>query len=112
MRALNEVLGVELQPEELLLGAVEAPWREESDEVSSAEEVEVCSPLQPGGLAPKRMRDGSSGQPEGGRGKPEQQQKSPEERATEGTWREEARQWQVDHARVKCRPWQCSDGGW
>ena len=26
LRALNEVLGVELQPEELLLEAVEAPW--------------------------------------------------------------------------------------
>jgi len=52
LRAQNEV-GVELQPEELLLEAVEAPWREERDEVSSGEEVEVCSPLQPGGLAPK-----------------------------------------------------------
>ena len=36
LRALNEVLGVELQPEELLLGAVasvEPPWGGESDEV-------------------------------------------------------------------------------
>ena len=31
MRALNEVLGGELQPEELLLEAVEAPWKEESE---------------------------------------------------------------------------------
>ena len=34
------MLGVELQPEELLLGAVAAPWGEESDEMSSGEEVE------------------------------------------------------------------------
>ena len=61
LRALNEMLDVELQPEELLLEAVEAPWREERDEVSSEEEAEVCGPLQPGGLAPKRVRDGSSG---------------------------------------------------
>ena len=26
---------------------VEAPWKEESDEVSSGEEVEVCNPLLP-----------------------------------------------------------------
>ena len=38
--------------------------------MSSGGEVEVCSPLQPGGLAPKRMRDGSSGQD--GRGKQQQ----------------------------------------
>ena len=60
--ALNEVLGVELQPKGLLLEAVGAPWREESDEVSSGEEVGVCSPLRPGGLAPKRMGDGSNAQ--------------------------------------------------
>ena len=30
LRALNRVLGEELQPEELLLEAVEAPWKEES----------------------------------------------------------------------------------
>ena len=60
LRALNEVLGVQLQPKELL-EAVEAPWREERDEVSSEEEAEVCGALQPGGLAPKRVRDGSSG---------------------------------------------------
>ena len=35
LRALNEVLSVELQPEELLLEAVEAPWKEVSDEESS-----------------------------------------------------------------------------
>ena len=33
-------LELEPQPEELLLRAVEAPWKEESDEVSSGEKVE------------------------------------------------------------------------
>ena len=58
MRALNEVLGVELQPEELLLEAVEAPcsWREERDEMSSGEEMEGQAVRQPGGPAPKRLR--------------------------------------------------------
>ena len=43
LRAANEVpvLGVELQPEELLLGAVGAPWREGSGGVSSGEEVSL-----------------------------------------------------------------------
>ena len=111
LRALNEVLGVELQPEELLLGAVEAPWGEESGEVSSGEEAKVRSPLQPGGLAPKRMRDGSSGQD--GRGK-QQQKRRKGRQSLKRSWREEARQWQVEHARVQCtcRPWQCRDGGW
>ena len=67
LRALNEVLSVELQPEELLLEAVEAPWREESGEESSGGEMEVGSSLQPGGLAPKRMRDVTSGQKTGSR---------------------------------------------
>ena len=70
LRALNGVLGAELQPEELLLEAVEAPWKEVSDEESSDEEVEVGSPLYPGGLAPKRMRDVARGQD--GRGKQQQ----------------------------------------
>ena len=57
MGALGEVLGVELQPEELLRGAVEAPWEEEGDEVSSGtgEEVEGLASLQPGGPTPKRL---------------------------------------------------------
>ena len=70
-RALNEVLSVELQPEELLLEAVEAPWREESDEESSGGEAEACAPLQPRGLAPKWMRDVTRGQD----GRVKQQQK-------------------------------------
>ena len=45
LRALNGVLSAELQPEELLLEAVEAPWKEMSDEESSDEEVEVGSSL-------------------------------------------------------------------
>ena len=52
LRALNGVLEAELQPEELLLEAVDEPWQEVSDE-----EVELGSPLYPRGLAPKRMRD-------------------------------------------------------
>jgi hypothetical protein len=70
LRALNEVLSVELQPEELLLEAVEAPWKEVSNEESSDGKMEVGSSLQPGGLAPKRMRDVASGQD--GRGKKQQ----------------------------------------
>ena len=50
LRALNRVLGEELQPEELLLEAVEAPWKEESDGESSDGEVEMGSPLHPGWL--------------------------------------------------------------
>ena len=41
LRALNGALGEELQPEELLLEAVEAPWKEMSFGESSDEEVEV-----------------------------------------------------------------------
>ena len=67
VRALNEVLGIELQPEELLVVAVEAPWKGESDEVSSGEEVEGLVSLQPGGPAPKRLRDENRGL--SGRGK-------------------------------------------
>ena len=70
LRALNEMLSVELQPEELLLEAVEVPWRGESGEESSGEEMEAGSSLQPGGLAPKRMRVGANGQD--GRGKQQQ----------------------------------------
>ena len=103
----GRVLGAELQPEELLLEAVEAPWKEERDEVSSGEEVEACSPLQPGGLAPKRMRDGSNWWAGWQR-----QATAEEGRATGGSWREEARQLQVEPARVQCRPMQCSTGGW
>ena len=53
LRALNEVLGVELQPKELLLEAMEAPWGE-SDEVSSSEEEEGQASLhaEGGGPAP------------------------------------------------------------
>ena len=65
---------MELQPEELLLEAVEAPWREESDEESSGEEVEACAPLQPRGLAPKRMRDATRCQD--GRGRQQQKRGS------------------------------------
>ena len=61
LRALNEVVSVELQPKWLLLEAVAAPWGEESDEEPSGGEVEVGSSLQPGGLAPKMMRDVASG---------------------------------------------------
>ena len=67
LRALNGVLGAELQPEELLLEAVEAPWKEASDGESSDEEMEMGSPLYPRGLTPKRMRDVARGQD--GRGK-------------------------------------------
>ena len=42
LRALNEVLSVELQPEELLLEAAEAPWKEMSDEESSDVEMMVA----------------------------------------------------------------------
>ena len=45
LRALNGVLSAELQPEELLLEAVDAPWKEVRDEESSDEEVEVGSSL-------------------------------------------------------------------
>ena len=62
LRALGGVLGEELQLKELLLEAVEAPWKEVSGEESSDEDVEVGSPLYPGGLAPKRMRDETIGQ--------------------------------------------------
>ena len=48
--------------EELLLEAVEAPWKEVSCGESSDEEVEVGSSLYPGELAPKRMRDETRGQ--------------------------------------------------
>ena len=51
--ALNEVLGAELQPEELLL---EAPWKEVSDEESSDGEMVVASSLHPGGLHHKPNR--------------------------------------------------------
>ena len=63
LRVLNGVLGAELQPEEPLLEAVKAPWKEVSGEESSDEEVEVGSPLYPRGrgLAPKRMRDETMG---------------------------------------------------
>ena len=100
VRALNEVLGGELQPEELLLKAVEAPWKEEeSDEVSSGEEVEGLASLQPGGPAPKRLRDESRGL--GGRGKQRKRCMGTAERSRkEGTG---ARL--VEHARVQCRPW-------
>ena len=59
LRAVNGMLGAELQPEELLLEAVDAPWKEVSDRESSDEEVEMGSPLYPRGLslAPKKMRD-------------------------------------------------------
>ena len=67
LRALNEVLGAELQPEELLLEAVEAPWKEVSDGESSDEEMEMGSPLYPRGPAPKRMGDAAKCQD--GRGK-------------------------------------------
>ena len=53
-------LGGGLQPEELLLEAVEAPWRETSFGESSDEEVVVGSSLYPGELAPKNL-DKSSG---------------------------------------------------
>ena len=61
LRALNGVQVAELQPEELLLEAVGAPWKEVSGEESSDEEVEVGSPLYPGGLAPKRIGDEAIG---------------------------------------------------
>ena len=64
------MIGVELQREELLLGAVEAPWKGESDEVSRGEEVEEQASLQPGGPAPKRLKDESRGL--GGRGMQQQ----------------------------------------
>ena len=43
LRALNGVLGVELQPEELLLEAVEAPWRGESNESRGLDGRGKCS---------------------------------------------------------------------
>ena len=61
---VNGVLGAELQPEELLLETVEAPWEEVGGEESSGEGVEVGSPLYPGELAPKRMRDEHGMRPE------------------------------------------------
>jgi hypothetical protein len=39
------VLGAELQPEELLLEAVEAPWKEVSDGESSDEEIIIIKVL-------------------------------------------------------------------
>ena len=65
------MLGAKLQPEELLLEAVEAPRKEVSGGESSDEEVEVGSSLYPGELAPKRMRDETRGQD----GRSKQQQK-------------------------------------
>ena len=67
---------MELQPEELLLEAVEASWKEVSNEESSDGEMEVGSSLQPGGLAPKRirMRDVANGRD--GRGKKQQKRGS------------------------------------
>ena len=71
LRALNGVLDrAGLQPEELLLEAVEAPWEEVSDEESSGGEVGVGSPLYPRGLAPEGVRDVARGQD--GRGKQQQ----------------------------------------
>ena len=64
------MLSVEPQPEQLLLEAVEAPWRGVSGEESSDGEMVVASSLQPGGPPPKRMRGVTSGQ--GGRGKQQQ----------------------------------------
>ena len=87
LRALNGVLSAELQPEELLLEAVKAPWKEASDEESSDEEVEVGSPLYPGELAPKRMRDETRGQD----GRSKQQQKRGSRRQVGRGWRGEAR---------------------
>ena len=55
LRALNGVLSVELQPEELLLEAMELSWRKESGEESSGEEMEVGSSMQPGGLATQSL---------------------------------------------------------
>ena len=81
LRALDELLGVELQPEEPLLEAVEAPWREESDEVSSGDEVEGHPSLQPCGLTPNRMRGESRGLD--GRGK-QQQKKRGDNREEQG----------------------------
>ena len=74
------MLSAELQPEELLLEAVEAPWKEMSDEESSDEEVEVCAPLQPRGLAPKRVREVTRGQDDRGK----QQQRGSRSRGREG----------------------------
>ena len=56
LRALNEVLGVGLQPEELLLEAMEAPWRDEDGEKAGEVQVEERVALQPGGATPKRLR--------------------------------------------------------
>ena len=61
------MLGAELQPEELLLEAVEALWREEEDGKVEVMERVV---LQPRGPAPKRLRDKSWGL--GGEGKQQQ----------------------------------------
>ena len=91
------MLGGELQRGELLLEAVEAPWKEENGGESSDGEVEMGSTLHPGGLASKRMRDVASGQD--GRGKQQQRRGS----RRQGELGEETRQWQVEHARVQCR---------
>ena len=82
LRALNGVLSAELQPEGLLLEAVEAPWKEMRDEESSDDEVEMCAPLQPRGLAPKRMREATRAQD--GRGKQQQQRGSRRQGETGG----------------------------
>ena len=71
LRAMNGMLGAKLQPEDLLLEAVGASWKEVSGEEASVEEVVVGSPLYPGELAPKRMRDETRGQ----EGRSRQQQK-------------------------------------
>ena len=60
---------------------MEAPWKEESDEVSSGEKVERQASLQPGGPAQKRLRGES--RVLGGRGK-QQQGKSGDNREEQG----------------------------
>ena len=45
----------------VLPGAVEAPRKEDDDEESGGVEVEGQAVLQPGGPAPKRLRDESNG---------------------------------------------------
>ena len=110
LRALNEVLSVELQPEELLLEAVEAPWKEVSDEESSDEEMMVASSLYT--YVPRwasTKEDEGRGQRSGW---PRQAAAEEREQAAGRSWREEARKWQVEHARVHCRSWWYNASCW
>ena len=64
--------------------------------------------LQPGGPAPKRLRDESRGL--GGGGEHQQGKRRGRQRVARRGG-EQGRARQVEYARVQCGSWECSDGG-